>query len=307
MLAYLPAALAKEEYCIVQSLSRRMLISLAHPDDESFGMAGTIARYAAEGVDISLICTTNGDVGTVAADMLKGYDSVADLRLAELDCAAKTLKLSRIITFGYRDSGMAGSPDNQHPASLAAADVNTVAARITRVIREIRPQVVVTFDPYGGYGHPDHIATHHATVNAFHAAGNASLVSDKSSENLKPYSPQKLYFTTFDRALFRLIVRLMPLVGIDPTKMGRNKDMDGRAIVRHSYPIHARIATGAYSEIANRARRCHASQLGGFGPRRMSQIIGALIFGTQDHFMRAYPSMTGSRIEKDLFEGVKPD
>ena len=120
--------------------TRRLLYVLAHPDDESFGSAGTIARYVAEGVEVSLICTTNGDVGTVAPEFMKGHDSVTSVRLSELSCAAEVLKLKQVITLGYRDSGMAGSPDNNHPESLHLADTDKVAGQVTKVIRELRPQ-----------------------------------------------------------------------------------------------------------------------------------------------------------------------
>ena len=88
--------------------SRRMLISYAHPDDESFGLGGLIAKYVSEGVEVYLICATNGDVGTVSAEHLNGFSSVAELRLSDLDCAAEVLGLTQVFKFGYCDSGMMG-------------------------------------------------------------------------------------------------------------------------------------------------------------------------------------------------------
>jgi LmbE family N-acetylglucosaminyl deacetylase len=158
---------------------RRLLIALAHPDDESFGMAGTIAKYENEGAEVYLICATNGDVGMMEDKYLDGYESIAHVRLAELECAAQILGLTRLYAFGYRDSGMPGSPDNDHPDSLVAADVDEVVRRVTEVIREVHPQVVVTFDPYGGYGHPDHLRMHEAAVGAFQAAPDPSRFPDR--------------------------------------------------------------------------------------------------------------------------------
>ncbi len=289
--------------------ARRMLLVLAHPDDESFGMAGTIARYVADGVEVSLICTTNGDVGTADPKFLEGYASIAEMRLAELKCASDTLRMTHVVPLGYRDSGMAGTPDNDHPDCLVAADLTEVIRRITQVIRELRPHVVVTFDPYGGYGHPDHIVTHNATVNAFEAAPDPAQFPEQLKDGLKPYQPQKLYFMTFDRRILKFMIGFMATARIfgDPTRMGRNKDVDARQIAAHSYPIHATINTQAFQEIANRARRCHASQLGGIGPRRMSQMVSALVFGVRDHYMRYYPPVNGHVNEHDLFEGVTAD
>jgi mycothiol S-conjugate amidase len=285
--------------------ARRLLLSFAHPDDESFGMAGTIARYVAEGVQVYLICATNGDVGEVPQEMLSQYDSVAELRLSELRCAAQTLSLARVFTFGYRDSGMAGSSENTHPGSLAAADMDEVVGRIVHVIREIRPQVVVTFDPAGGYNHPDHVKMHQATVRAFGAAGDPTRYPDR----LAPYQPQKLYYHTFPRRLLRLVVRLMPLFGGDPSRLGRNHDIDLRIVAECQIPIHARIETTAYHEMSDRAVACHASQNGGRvgGPMQVVRALNRVLFGESDLFSRAYPPVVGRLRERDLFEGVRAD
>ena len=291
-----------------------MLVSVAHPDDESFGMAGTIARYANEGVKVAVICATNGDVGSADEEYLQGYESVAELRMAELRCAAAELGFAELYTFGYRDSGMPGSPDNNHPASLWAASDDEVTARVTKVIREFRPHVVVTFDPYGGYGHPDHIKMHRATTAAFERAGDPTCYPEQIEAGLVPYRPQKLYYMTMDRRVMKLFVRLMPLFGQDPTRMGRNRDINYVEIVEHSYPIHAFVDTRAYAEQAERAQMCHASQLGGFGgPSRLMQFLmrlrRLLVGFYTETYMRACPPVPdGVRIkERDLFEGVAAD
>jgi len=282
--------------------NRRLLFSLAHPDDESFGYAGTLARYTSQDVDVHLICATNGDVGTVSEELMEGFPSVAALRLWELACAARTLDLSKVHTFGYRDSGMQGSPDNEHPNALAAQDIDEVTRRVTHVIRQVRPQVVVTFDPDGGYGHPDHVAIHHATVRAFHAAGDATRYPEQLEAGLAPYQPQKLYYGTFSRKLMRFLVNIMPLFGADPTRMGRNKDMNYKEIVKNEWPIHARIGVGDYQDVVQQAWDCHASQQftgGGLLTRVVSHILRS-----DDTYMRAHPPANGKLRESDLFEGV---
>ncbi|MBN1312671.1 MAG: PIG-L family deacetylase [Anaerolineae bacterium] len=285
---------------------KRMLVVMAHPDDETFGMAGTIARYVDEGVKVHLICTTNGDVGAAAPEMMQGYSSVAEMRLAELACAAETLGLAEVYTFGYRDSGMPGMPDNEHPDCLVAADPDVVVGKIVKVIREVHPQVVVTFDPYGGYGHPDHIATHQAAVKAFDAAANPNAYPEQIVAGLRAYRPQKLYFTTFDKTWLRFAVWLFSLMGHDPERMGRNKDINMREITGWETPIHARVKTGPYRQIVQQARECHASQLGGLSPTRLSRMLSHLFSGVQECYMRACPSVNGGGPEHDLFDGVVP-
>lgn len=284
---------------------RRMLLVFAHPDDESFGMGGAIACYAERGVAISLICATNGDVGSVDPEYLAGYESVAALRKAELECAAHTLGIQEVILFGYRDSGMMGSPENNHPECLWQADKDVLVGRIVREMRRIRPHVVVTFDPFGGYGHPDHIVMHRATTHAFHLAGDPAAYPEHFEEGLSPYQPAKLYYTTFPRWPLRLMVWQMRLRGQDPRHMGRNRDLDFQAVLDHLLPVHARISVGRYQRKWDAAAACHASQQSPRQSRSLIDTLTRLIFRHQD-FTRAWPDPNGlRRRERDLFEGVE--
>lgn len=280
----------------------RLLAVLAHPDDETFGIGGTLALYAKKGVKVHLVCATRGEAGEMAPDLLQGYGSIANRREAELRCAAGLLGLAGVHFLDYRDSGMPGSPDNQHPRALAAAPRAQVAAEITAYIRRLQPQVVVTFDPIGGYRHPDHIAVHEATVQAFSTASNPQV----DCEELPHYQPQKLYFHVIPRNTLRLAVRLMPLFGIDPQRFGRNKDIDLAAIAAFNFPVHAVINYHQVARLRDQASACHASQ----GGKQMIQgFFGWLrrLFPATELFMRAYPPPTDGRIERDLFERVSAD
>src|SRR3990172_1020621 len=186
-----------------------ILAVLAHPDDESFGMGGTLAYYSSQGVAVHLICATRGEAGTVDPEFLEKHPDIASLREEELRCAAKTLGLTSVTFLGYRDSGMAGSADNKHPNSLASAPLGQVTEKIVKGIRRLKPQIVLTFDPVGGYHHPDHIAIHKATVRAFHAAGDSEQFPGEGP----PYQPEKLYYHIFPRRGLRLIVNVFRLLG----------------------------------------------------------------------------------------------
>jgi LmbE family N-acetylglucosaminyl deacetylase len=242
-------------------------------------------------------------VGNIPESLRGKEQSVAELREAELRCASYHLGLSGLHFLDYRDSGMPDTADNHHPRALAAASSEQVAEEVTHYIRRIKPQVVLTFDPAGGYGHPDHIAMHQATVEAFHAAGDPSQYPNDHP----PYQPQKLYFTTFSRRLLRFLVRLLPLLGRDPTRWGRNSDINLVEIAERHYPIHARIDVRSVSKVVERATACHASQLDG-GPRQRS-LVGWVfrIMSRKETFMRAYPPATDQTEEEDLFAGVRLD
>jgi LmbE family N-acetylglucosaminyl deacetylase len=280
-------------------MSKQSLLAvLAHPDDESFGMGGTLALYAARGADVHLVCATRGEVGEVASDLLKGFQSVAELRESELRCAAGILGLKSVHFLGYRDSGMPGSPDNTHPLALAAQPLDQVAANVVCYIRELKPQVVLTFDPIGGYRHPDHIAIQRATKLAFEQAANPTF----APESLPVFSPERLYFHIFPKGLLKYAVRLLPLFGMDPHKFGSNKDIDIAAIAEVEFPVHARINIRPVLKAKEQAGACHASQGGG---RMGGNLVGMFmrLFEVNESFMRVYPPVTPKeKVAKDLFD-----
>jgi N-acetyl-1-D-myo-inositol-2-amino-2-deoxy-alpha-D-glucopyranoside deacetylase/mycothiol S-conjugate amidase len=280
---------------------KTLLFVGAHPDDETFAIGGTLARYAASGVKVYYACATRGDVGTADAESMKGFNSVGEMRWAELQCAAKTLGLAGTFHLGYRDSGMEGSKDNLNPDSFAMATIKEASGRIVKIIREIKPQVVITHDPIGGYRHPDHIAAHRATVAAFKAASDVSLFPETGPA----FQTQKLYYNVFPRRWLKIAVKLMPLFGQNPHKFGRNRDIDFASMVEAEFPIHARIRIDKkYALIRNEASSCYRSQLGGGPPRRGLFRFFSIFSSNQDFYMRAYPEVKGRLHETDLFSGV---
>jgi LmbE family N-acetylglucosaminyl deacetylase len=280
---------------------RRLLAVFAHPDDESFGPGGTLALYAQQGVEVHLICATRGEVGAAPAHLLDGHTDVASLRESELRCASGHLGLTGVHFLGYRDSGMPGSEDNRHPQALAAAPLDEVAQRLVWYFRRLRPQVVITFDPIGGYRHPDHIAVHRATVMAFDQAGDAGRLPEAGP----PHQADRLYFAAFPRRAMRWMVRLMPLVGRDPRRFGQNGDIDLVDIASQDFPVHAHIDIRPVAERKAQASACHASQ-GGM-PRR--GLLGWLfrIGAGSESFTRAVPPPPPGLHERDLFDGLASD
>lgn len=279
-------------------MSKQTLLAvLAHPDDESFGMGGTLALYASRGVDVYLVCATRGEVGEVAPEMLKGFKSIGELRESELRCAAGTLGLKEVFFLDYRDSGMPGSADNKHSQALAAQPLDEVAANVVCYIRQLKPQVVLTFDPFGGYGHPDHIAIQRATALAFERAADPTFATN----SLPVYQPERLYFHLMPRSFMKLAVRIMPLFRRDPRKFGANGDIDLVEIASKDFPVHARINVRSVLGMKEKAAACHASQGGGSGGGGLINFIMRLFSG-REAFMRAYPLVSKKgKMEKDLF------
>ena len=280
-------------------MTKTILAVLAHPDDETFGLGGTLALYAQKGFDVYYVCATRGEVGSADEEYMKGFKDTAEMRTDELMRAAKILGLKDVFFLGYRDSGMPGSEDNKHPDAQVAHSIDEVAARVVRYIRELKPEIVLTFDPIGGYKHPDHIHIQRATTLAFEKADDASFHPEAGS----PFKPLALYYQVFPRGFLKWAIRLMPLFGKDPTKFGRNGDIDLTDLVV-DFPTHVRVYTRSVSEIKRKASVQHASQ-GGMQMQRGLMGLITRVFGEREDYMRAYPPVDGNFGRKrDLFDGI---
>jgi LmbE family N-acetylglucosaminyl deacetylase len=285
-------------YVEEENMTKTLLAVLAHPDDESFGLGGTLALYASKGYDVYYVCATRGEAGTVDEVHMKGFKDTAEMRTDELMRAAKELGLKEVFFLGYRDSGMPGMEDNKHPDAQINAPIEEVAGLVVKYIRKLKPEVVLTFDPIGGYKHPDHIHIHKATVFAFANSDNASFYPEAGD----PFKPQALYFQVFPKGLLKVAVRLMPLFGKDPTKFGRNGDINIKELADVSFPIHVRLDVRSVSAAKQKASECHASQGGGQMRRGLMGFVTRL-FGENEDYMQAYPPVGESFKRKyDLFD-----
>lgn len=279
--------------------NRRLLICYAHPDDESFGLGAAIPKWIDDGVQVYLICATNGDVGHVPEALRGKYETVAQLRLSELACARQYLKFKEVFMLGYRDSGMLGSETAGHPDCLAHCwqhEPERVAEDVLEVMRQAQPQVVITFNRYGGYGHPDHIAIQRATVRAFERLREEAGSADA-------YAPQRLYYAAYPKLPLRMRIWNARLKGQDPRRMGVNQDVDTLESLRQIEPVHALVSIAPYLDIWEKASRCHASQ-GGGRISRTSRLLRRLLYRKQG-FTRVYPAPNRDRVdEEDLFVNV---
>ena len=279
-------------------MTKTLLAVLAHPDDESFGLGGTLALYSSKGYDVYYVCATRGEAGTVDEEHLKGFKDTAEMRTAELMKAAQALGLKEVFFLGYRDSGMPGTEPNQHPDAQINAPIDEVAGRVVKYIRDLKPQVVLTFDPIGGYKHPDHIHIHKATVLAFENSDNASFHPEAGA----PFKAKALYYQVFPKGLLKAAVRLMPLFGKDPTKFGRNGDINIKELAEVTFPIHVRLNVQPVSEAKRKASEAHASQ-GGMQMRRGLMGFITKFLGEKEDYMQAYPPVGDSFKRKvDLFD-----
>lgn len=274
-------------------MQQKVLLGIfAHPDDESFGPGGSLAHYAQQGVDVHVIIATDGIAGSVDDQgRLREHDSLAQVRSAELARAAVALGLKSIWSLPYRDSGMRGTPENQHADALIQQEVDQVTREVLFYLHRLAPTVVVTHDPFGGYGHPDHVRVCEATTAAFFLA------------RTRADGPQKLYYSAFPKDLIKAAIPLMRLAGKDPSAIGRNRDINLVEISRWVTPVTTTLDVRAALPAKQLASEAHASQYNG-GPSWLSVVPEQLrhwVIG-REQFTCVYPALpTG---EHDLFAGL---
>jgi LmbE family N-acetylglucosaminyl deacetylase len=267
--------------------TRTLLVVHAHPDDESVGTGGILARYSAEGVRTIVVTCTTGDLGEVSNAALLGDGGVGALRLQELEAAARVLGVARVMSLGYRDSGMAGWPHNHYPGALFAAPIAEAAGRLRRVLDEERPDVVVTHDETGGYGHPDHVRTHEVVRVAL-----AAIASPR------------LYYERFPIAWSRAFVAALRAEGIEApasAPSGADAGPDVHDIGVPDDVVTTTVDVSAYVKQKRAALACHRSQMPpSHFLMRMSEQLAAR-FWSHEFFSRATP---GDAFETDLFAGL---
>jgi LmbE family N-acetylglucosaminyl deacetylase len=285
----------------VHQATKRLIAFFAHPDDEAFSCAGVMALNKQRGIHNTLVCATKGEAGEISSPELATPENLGLVREQELVEAARHMGVDDLYFLGYRDSGMAGTPENQNPAAYANAEASAVVPRLVRFIRSIRPQVVITFDPTGGYGHPDHIAIHKHTVAAFHAAADASYAPHLG----EPWQAQRLLYPTFRQEMFIKLRDQLIAQGIEAPDWGtNNEDNQNGESATAEPPIHAEVDVSAVTHIKWEALKSHRTQIGPNHPfRQVPEEFILQMLGTE-WFEQAWPESKPEELYTDLFEGL---
>ena len=263
----------------------RLMCVLAHPDDESLGVGGTLAKYAAEGIETYLVTATRGERGWFGAETENpGPEALGRIREAELLAAANVLGIRQVDFLDYID----GDLDQADPAEIVATIVGH--------LRRVKPQVVITFGPHGSYGHPDHIAISQFTTVATICAADADY---RGGDDLPPHRVSKLYYLVETKELMRDYQSVF-----GDLKMCVD-GVERRAVAWEDWSITTWIDSIGYWRIVLEAVACHRSQLPAYAmldelpEERHKQLWGLGMY------YRVYSTVNGGRkIEYDLFEGL---
>ena len=241
------------------SEQRCLLAIHAHPDDESSKGAGTMARYAKEGVRVVLVCATGGEEGEILNPRMDKpgiLDRIAEVRKAELETACDILGVSQIYYLGYRDSGMPGASSNDHPKALGRADPEDVVAKLVAIIRKEKPEVVLGYDESRGYDHPDHVAVHKYGPRAFAEAADPTRFPDAG----EVWEPKKLYyFATFSKKRMVMLHEAAVAKGIDSPFGGWLENWDSMGFVDPE--VTTKVDVADFIELRSKALLAHATQI----------------------------------------------
>jgi N-acetyl-1-D-myo-inositol-2-amino-2-deoxy-alpha-D-glucopyranoside deacetylase len=270
----------------------------AHPDDECISTGGILARYAAEGVRTILVTCTDGAVGEISDAALATPENLAEVRSHELDDSVKILNVSRLVKLGYRDSGMAGTADNENPASFQQADLEEAIERVVGVVREERPEVIVTYDERGGYGHPDHIRAHQVAVAAFERAGDPSRYPGTGDT----WQPRKLYYAVIPRSAMREFGERLREAGIEPPFREVDTTREDPPFGVDDERVTTFVDVSSYVAAKRASLESHRTQMGPdqFFMKLPPGLFGA-VFGRETFQRVAGPGPTP---ETDLFDGL---
>ena len=253
---------------------KTILVCLAHPDDEAFGVAGMLSHYAQDGARVVLVCATRGEEGEISDPSLGTSETLAQVREDEMRCAAKTIGAQELIFLDYRDSGMAGTPPNQRDDAFVNAPAGEVIPKLVGIMRRLQPQVVLTFEPFGGYGHPDHIAIHHHTVAAFHAAADSAQYPELGAA----WQADRLFYTVILRSQLAQITQAM-------AEAGMPNDGFTAILDNLQWPedeVHLRMDVSDTIDIKWQTLLCHRTQFGENHPfRRIPEAAAKATLATE--------------------------
>jgi N-acetyl-1-D-myo-inositol-2-amino-2-deoxy-alpha-D-glucopyranoside deacetylase len=301
-------------------MEQRMLLVHAHPDDESINQGATMAKYVARGTQVTLVTCTLGEEGEVLVPDLEHLashreDSLGQHRVGELAAAMRELGVTDHRFLGgegkYRDSGMVWHADGHAVAgedvkegTFWRADLTEAAADLVSVIREVRPQVLVTYDEFGGYGHPDHIQAHRV------ATYGASLAAARSfrPELGEPWDIAKIYWGAMSENRMRDGLRRLRESGDTTAFEGMDPDGPLPPFITPDHLLDAVVEGGEFVEAKMAAMKAHATQITVDGPFfALSNNIGNEVWGTE--FFRLAKGVPGpvneDGLETDLFAGLE--
>ncbi len=286
----------------VEGTAPSLLCVHAHPDDEASKGAGTVAKYHAQGVRCVLVCCTGGEEGDIlnpAMDRPEVRERLAEIRAHELAAAAQVIGYDEVVMLGYRDSGMPGSPANEHPASFAQAPLQEATARLVAIVRRTQPLVMVIYPAHQEmYPHPDHIRAHEIGLAAFRAAGDPEAFPEAGPA----WQPLKLYYSLWSKKRIAMLAEKFAELGLEPPWDGERL---AQVEAAPQEEVTVEVDVSSWAHVRDQALRAHATQVDPASPFwfGLPDDVAKTLGSTDEYHLAA--NLTGSRPpEDDLFAGL---
>lgn len=295
---------------------RTLMTVHAHPDDETIGTGGLMARHVDGGDRVVLVTCTDGALGEIVIpdmDTPQHHRRLAEIRAGELAGALGVLGVTEWESLGYRDSGMMGTPGNDDPRSFWRASVDEAAGRLVWLVRQYRPDVITTYNAIGGYGHPDHIRTHDVAVRAFDRAGDPDWYPEQLEAGLEPWTPLKLYEQAIPASVRTLMAERLaeqgkpspwsPPADLTPEKLAEFEAQMARILV----PDEAITTWIDIAPVLQRkwdAIRRHVTQISDEGPFMALGLDGWRTAWSREAYILRESRVRTRLPETDVFAGV---
>ena len=274
-----------------------LLAIFAHPDDETFGVGGTMALYRDRGIPVTMISATRGEVGEISPGTAATPETLGRFREQELRDACAILGVTDVRFLDFRDSGMAGTPENNDLRCLHQAEPDRVIEPLVRAIRELQPDVIATWDASGGYGHPDHIAVHHHATAAYHAAADASRYLDAGAAWRTP----ALYYNVIPVEEFYMLADELRKRGVD---MGEAPGGDENMALLPRVKANCIIDVSAQYERKRLALLAHKTQISDTEVFANLPADLAMQFFGREWFHRAHPPLADGQMLDDMLAAL---
>ena len=281
----------------------RLLALFAHPDDEAFPVGGALAAHAARGVDIRLITATLGEEGEIRQEGTATRETLPSVRRVELACAVRALGLASHRVLGYRDSGMVNSPATSPPNAYINAPSLEVVEQFVEEIRTFKPQVVLTFEPGGLYGHPDHIAVSRHAGEALNLASDPEAFPGQLKNGVLPHQAQRLFQSARPKGFRTMWATKLSAAGVDFPMPSPEQEEQGTPVEE----IHLELDVDGQLEAKMACILGHRTQVAADWPyHRVPREVTASILG-REFYIRAFPAVQpGEMISEDFFAGLEP-
>ena len=278
--------------------AKSLLAIFAHPEDGFTSASGTLATYAASDVEVNLICATRGERGRISDPSLAFPDNLGAVREEELRESCRIMGIHQPHILGYHDSGMTGTKDSQNRRCLHMANPEEAVGKLVKIIRQLQPEVIITFDQQGEHN-PDHLAISRYSTRAFQASGDHTMYPEQLTGSTEPYSPHRLFYIAIPHSRVEALAKAIPEEDLPDDQEIKPEDI---GTADDNVTVAMNIAN-MYQTKRNAIASHRTQQRPTDFFNRLPENLARQFFSIE-YFLQALPKIDPSTRYSDLFEGL---